>query len=141
MATNEEVDFNLLQKTAGPYPLEAFEFVREGLGYTVDQLQDMSNQMPDISGLDEDEDHHVSGQELCLGLRDFAIRQYGLLAPAVLQHWNVRRTADFGRIVFAMIDHGLMRKNERDSIDDFQDVFDFEEEFARDRVLEMLSNN
>lgn len=141
MAANEEVDFNSLQKTAGPYPLEAFEFVREGLGYTVDQLEELNNQMPDVPGLDEDEDHHVSGQELCLGLRDFAIRQYGLLAPAVLQHWNVRRTADFGRIVFAMIDHGLMRKNERDSIDDFQDVFDFEEEFARDRVLEMLSNN
>ena len=138
MGEHEEVDFGALQKTAGPYPLEAFEFVREGLGFTVEQLQE-----PDASldSEDDEEDRHVSGQELCLGLRDFAIRQYGLMAPAVLQHWNVRRTADFGRIVFAMIDYGLMRKNDRDSMDDFQDVFDFNEEFARDRVLASLSRN
>lgn len=140
MDTHEEVDFDSLQKTAGPYPLEAFEFVREGLGYTVDQLQELRTASL-ATGLQEFEDQHVSGQELCLGLRDYAIRQYGLMAPAVLQHWNVRRTADFGRIVFAMIDHGLMRKNERDSIEHFQDVFNFKEEFARDRVLATLLSN
>ena len=63
------------------------------------------------------------------------------MALAVLHHWNVRRTSDFGRIVFAMIDYGLMRKNDRDSIEDFQDVFDFDIEFDRDRVLAMLSSN
>lgn len=140
MDAHDEVDFNSLQKTAGPYPLEAFEFVREGLGFTVDQLQELRAASL-ATGLQEFEDQHVSGQELCLGLRDYAIRQYGLMAPAVLQHWNVRRTADFGRIVFAMIDHGLMRKNERDSIEDFQDVFSFKEEFAQDRVLATLSSN
>ena len=138
MGNHEEVDFGALQKTAGPYPLEAFEFVREGLGFTVEQLQQIRGE-PLIMG--DEEDRHVSGQELCLGLRDFAIRQYGLMAPAVLHHWNVRRTSDFGRIVFAMIDYGLMRKNDRDSIEDFQDVFDFDIEFDRDRVLAMLSSN
>ncbi len=55
----------------------------------------------------------------CLGLRDYAQQQFGLLAMTVLNSWNIRRTDDFGKIVFAMIG-GLLRKTEQDSIADFQ---------------------
>lgn len=65
-----------------------------------------------------------------MGLRDYAIRQYGLLARTVLTHWNVRRTEDFGRIVFAMVQAGELRKSDDDSPGDFREVYDFDEAFA-----------
>ena len=79
-------------------------------------------------------DRHVSGQQLCLGLRDYAIERYGILAPAVLEHWHIIRTEDFGRIVFAMIDAGLMSKTSADTLEAFRAVFDFGEAFCRDEL-------
>jgi uncharacterized repeat protein (TIGR04138 family) len=113
---------NEIVARTGLYPVEAFEFVRSGLGYTAQKVY------PDDEKLSESE-QHVSGRQLCYGLRDFAIRRYGLLAKPVLYHWNVRRTGDFGRIVFAMIDSGMMRKTPQDCIEDFDNVFDFAQAF------------
>ena len=51
---------------------------------------------------------HVAGQELCWACRDLAIRQFGLLAPSVLGHWNIESTSDMGRIVFTLVEVGLL---------------------------------
>lgn len=119
-------DFKTLRAKAGPFPPQAYQFVREGLAHTVKTLHgDTANTM-----MVEDETRHVTGQQLCLGLRDFAIKQYGLLAKTVLCSWSITGTTDFGRIVFAMIDAGLMRKTEEDTLEDFQAVFDFDEAFS-----------
>jgi len=72
---------------------------------------------------------HVSGQDLCWGLRDYALQRWGRLARSVLAAWDVLETFDFGRIVFAMIDFDFMQKQPSDTIDDFRDVFDFAEAF------------
>ncbi len=121
---------------AGPYPLAAYNFVREGLGYTVEQSH--GNHDDEMSAL-QSGDHHINGQQLCLGLRDYAIEQYGMLAPAVLSHWNIHRTDDFGRIVFAMIDAGLMSKTDEDTVDDFRAVYNFQEAFSREQLLAHLA--
>jgi uncharacterized repeat protein (TIGR04138 family) len=68
---------------------------------------------------------HVSGQELCHGIRALAIERFGPLARTVFRSWGVTRTADFGRIVFHLIDAGLMGKTDTDAIKDFENVFDF----------------
>lgn len=73
---------------------------------------------------------HVSGRELCWALRDYALERWGLLAPVVLRSWNIRSTRDFGHIVFGFIDFDLMRKQDGDSIEDFDDVFNFDEAFG-----------
>ena len=118
-----------IREKAGPYPPEAFEFVREGLAHTV-KLVHGDAAAHAGEGQFDDASRHVSGQQLCLGLRDYALRKYGMMALTVLHRWGVRRTDDFGRIVFAMIDAGLMRKTDQDSLEDFQGVFDFEEAFS-----------
>ena len=122
-----EVDWNEILSSV-PYPIEAFAFVREGLNYSVEAVHEDPDSM-------SEEERHISGQQLCLGLRDLAISKYGLLAPVVLEHWRVRRTRDFGRIVFAMIDAGLMTKTPSDTMEDFQAVYDFDEAFSRDMLL------
>ena len=72
---------------------------------------------------------HVSGRELCWGLRDYAQRRWGLMARCVLESWNIRHTSDFGRVVFGFIDFDLMQKQSGDAIEDFEDQFDFEQAF------------
>ena len=49
---------------------------------------------------------------------------------AVLRKWQITSCQDFGQIVFAMVDAGLMHKNDEDSIKDFADVFDFADAFS-----------
>ena len=118
-------DWKFLRDKAGPFPPAAYQFVREGLAHTVKGIHGDAPSM-----MHDEEGRHVSGQQLCLGLRDFALKQYGRLAKMVLASWNITETGDFGRIVFAMIDAGLMRKTEEDTMEDFQGVFDFDEAFG-----------
>jgi uncharacterized repeat protein (TIGR04138 family) len=74
----------------------------------------------------------VSGQQLCEAARQFGQQQYGFLAKTVLATWGLRSTADIGEIVFNMIDIGQMRKTRSDKREDFHDVYDFDDAFARD---------
>lgn len=106
------------------YPLQAFLFVRRGLDETVRQIHGQP------AAQDEPAQRHISGQALCHGLKQYASEQYGLLARTVLARWNVTRTEDFGRIVFAMVDAGILQKTAEDSLKDFDSVFDFRQAFA-----------
>lgn len=120
MAESHKDTREILTK-AGPYPLAAYEFVRQGLAHTVSVVHGEPR---------DDQNQHVSGQQLCLGLRDFALRQYGMLARTVLGRWGIHKTDDFGKMVFALIEAGLLRKTEDDCIDDFRGVYDFDEAFS-----------
>lgn len=112
---------------AGPYPLNAYQFVQEGLRYTVERTHDQADSASTGT-------RHVSGQQLCMGLRDFAIEQFGLLAPVVLASWHVHRTDDFGRMVFALIELGAMSKTAQDTLDDFRGIYDFAEAFGSESL-------
>ncbi len=126
MSQPKPINWKTMQeRSGGSFPPEAFQFVREGLNHTVTMLHGIDGN----SEAAADESNHVDGQQLCLGLRDYAIEQYGKLALTVLRRWGVNGTADFGKIVFAMIDVGLMRKTDEDSMDDFVDVYEFGEAF------------
>lgn len=108
-------DLEDIAKTDGRYGPAAYKFVYEGLGYTVRNVTD--------------EPRHVSGQTLCEGLRKMAIEKYGRLALLVLTSWGVKTTRDFGEIVYALINHEWMSAQPNDTIDDFNDVYDFETVF------------
>src|SRR5207249_7853959 len=105
----------------GLYPIEAYEFIQQGLGYTVNKIHGQDKD-PAVS-------RHVNGRDLCGGLREYALLKWGLLARTVLQRWNIKRTVDFGRIVFALVDSGYMQKTDDDTLEDFRDVFDFKSAF------------
>ena len=128
-------DWKAIRELAGPYPQAAFDFVRQGLEHTAQAVHGpesappQADPTPAADSETGESQRHVSGQQLCLGLRDFAVRKYGRLARLVLSRWSIRRTDDFGRIVFAMIDAGLMRKTDADTIEDFAGVYEFDEAF------------
>jgi uncharacterized repeat protein (TIGR04138 family) len=117
-----KVDWSRIRELSGVRAPEAFQFLQEGLEHTVGMIH--GDEPP------EDDTRHVDGSQLCLGLREHAIEQYGMLARTVLRHWGIHRTEDFGKMVFALVECGLMRKTEDDSIEDFQGVYDFDEAFA-----------
>ncbi len=73
---------------------------------------------------------HVTGPELAWACRDFALQQFGLLAPRVLEYWGVTRTEDFGRIVFVLVRAGLLVTQPTDREEDFAGVYDFASAFG-----------
>jgi uncharacterized repeat protein (TIGR04138 family) len=79
---------------------------------------------------------HVTGSELSWACRDFAVRQFGLLAEPVLGYWGVRRTEDFGRIVFNLVSVGLLSTQPGDREGDFAGVFEFNAAFREPYVWE-----
>jgi uncharacterized repeat protein (TIGR04138 family) len=97
------------------FSASAVRFVHEALGYTAKNVAT--------------EPKHVSGQTLCEGLRKLAIEKWGRLALLVLNAWGVKTTRDFGEIVYLMIRHKWMSAQPNDSIDDFNDVYDFKTVF------------
>lgn len=72
---------------------------------------------------------HLTGTELAWACRDFALEQFGMLASAVLTHWGVHTTEDFGQIVFMLIEVGLLARQPTDKLEDFEHVYDFAEVF------------
>ena len=118
------------------YPVDAFIFVQQGLDYTVRKIH---GETEDEIDPEQMQDRHVSGAELCHGLRQFAIRQYGMLARTVLKRWRINSCEDFGRIVFAMVEAELMHKTDNDRVEDFVGVFAFDDEAFMPRLS--LSEN
>ena len=110
------------------YDVRGLKFVFEGLAATIDKF-----------GKEEREGvpRHITGQELAWGLAEVAQKRWGRLAAMVLEHWGIHTTRDFGEIVYLMIDYGWMTSQETDTIDDFNNVFDFSEFFEKQYVIEI----
>jgi uncharacterized repeat protein (TIGR04138 family) len=125
VSSGSSLDWPTIRSRASQFPEEAFDFVREGLRLTSQTLHGK----PEELDAAPDERRHVSGQQLCMGLRDLGVQRYGLLARTVLGRWGIRKTEDFGTIVYSLIDRGELRAGDSDSIDDFKGVFDFVEAF------------
>jgi len=79
----------------------------------------------------EGQERHVTGQEVLTGMRGHAQALFGPLAAQVWRSWGVRETLDWGRIVFLLVDGGLLNRQESDTIEDFRSGFDFDEVFVR----------
>lgn len=72
---------------------------------------------------------HVNGTELSWAVRDLAWERFGLIARSVLAEWGVRSTADIGRIVYSLVEIGLLSTQPGDRESDFHDVYDFDAAF------------
>lgn len=113
----QEKSVQQVVQDVGLYPPEAYAFIQKALGHTVQKLHGTQK--------DPKASRHITGADLCEGLREVALAEWGRLARTVLRRWNITSTLDFGRIVFAMVEGGLMQKTEDDSIEDFRNVYDF----------------
>jgi uncharacterized repeat protein (TIGR04138 family) len=120
------------------YRLDAYAFVFEALNYAQQELR-MGREVPsepiptEKGGAEETgPQKHVTGQELCKAIREYALRQYGYMAKTVLNTWGIQSTNDIGEIVFNLIKIGQMRKTPEDHREDFNDLYDFETTFQQE---------
>jgi len=105
------------------YAAEAYYFLREALDYTSKAVQ--KEQRP------AGRPRHVTGAELCHGIREYALQEFGPLAFLVLTTWGLRKTDDFGEMVYTLIAAGKLGASENDKKSDFAAIYDFEEAFVQ----------
>ena len=104
-----------LRARGGPYHERGFLFMLATIEYLQSRL---------------DARRHVTGAELAWACRDFAQQQFGLLAQGVLTHWGITRTEDIGRIVFTLVEVGLLVTQPGDTESDFEGVYQFADVFG-----------
>ena len=120
--------YKLIEEICGRdarYKPDAYEFVMQALHSTQARLKRRG---------------HLQGGELLEGIRSLIIDQYGPMAGTVLRHWGVSSTLDFGHIVFNMVENRILSRTEEDSLEDFRDVYTFEDAFGhvlRDMPLDL----
>jgi len=112
--TFEEAVAQILKEDSR-YAPEAYHFIRETLDFTTRSLKKPT----------EGPGRHISATELLEGIRQYALKEYGPLAMTVLQAWGIRQCADFGQIVFNLVNKKFLGKTDDDSAHDFDHGYDF----------------
>jgi len=97
------------------YAPAAYRFVMwEGIEYTTKEHLKLT----------EKTRRHLTGQEVCEGLRKLALQQFGYMAYEVWQSWGIVGTRDWGNVIFNLCEHKLLQRTEQDKIEDFDNVYD-----------------
>jgi uncharacterized repeat protein (TIGR04138 family) len=119
----QKLDFSeavaLLGGDGSPYHQDAYFFLREALDFAVKLRKRQAG-----------EGGHVTGAQLCEGIRQLALKSYGPMVPTVFEYWGIRKTDDFGEMVWNLIDLGVFGRTETDSKDDFREVYSFHDAFV-----------
>ena len=101
------------------FQMEAYTFVMESLQFYNEQRAMQPGQ-------------HITASQLLDGCKEYALNSFGPMTLFTLHSWGITTTLDIGLIVYNMIDVGLMGKTKEDSLEDFSDVFLFEDVFKED---------
>lgn len=98
----------------------AYLFLKDALDFTLKRAAEGNGGQP----------RHVSGRELVQGFRDLALQEFGPMAHTLMDEWGLENTRNIGEMVFHLIDEQMFGKQDSDTLDDFEHIFDFEEAFA-----------
>jgi uncharacterized repeat protein (TIGR04138 family) len=103
------------------YQRDAYVFLRDALDFTTKQQKKVKGATV----------RHVSGPELLGGVRQYALKEFGPLVMTVFDNWGIHSCEDIGNMVFNLIGAGIFGKTEEDSIEDFKNVYEFEEAYVK----------
>ena len=98
------------------YKQESYEFVMESFSFAHRKFKRFK---------------HISGRQFLEGIKDLLLKKFGPMTMAVLKHWGIDCTDDFGHIVFNLVEKKVLSKTEEDNIESFHNVFDFEVVFKK----------
>lgn len=104
------------------YPPAAFLFVQRAVVFTHRRVARAKH--PAGS-------RHVTGPELLDGIRRLALEEFGPFARLVFNDWGITATRDFGRLVFLMVEAGVLGASKHDALADFDDGYDFATAFEQ----------
>ena len=114
---NQELD-NIIENVCERdkrYKSDAYVFVLEALNFTQKKFRRLK---------------HVTGEELLSGIRELLLEKFGPMTLSVLRHWGVKKTEDFGNIVFNLVSNKVLSRTEEDTVESFKDGYDFKEAFG-----------
>jgi uncharacterized repeat protein (TIGR04138 family) len=127
MTPNEQPFWDAVDQLRGEEPRyrrEAYGFLVAALGTTVQSLP------PERLG--DPQRRHLTGQELLSGIVALARREFGAMAPTVFREWGIRRSEDWGAIVFELVEAGQLSARPEDRLEDFSGGPDLLEALAAD---------
>ncbi len=110
---------NILRRDSRFDP-QAYLFLKDALDFTLKRAAEDNAGQP----------RHVSGRELLLGFRDLALQEFGPMAHTLMAEWGLDNTRNVGEMVFHLIDEQMFGKQDSDTLEDFENIFDFDEAFA-----------
>jgi uncharacterized repeat protein (TIGR04138 family) len=102
------------------YAADAYYFVSGALRRAFESRSEKGDSGP----------RHVTGGELLAAARDLALDEFGPMAMAVMNAWGIEESLDIGKIVFGMVEKGVLSASEEDSLDDFRQGFDLAGELS-----------
>jgi uncharacterized repeat protein (TIGR04138 family) len=114
------------------YACEAYEFVFDALEYAQKRL----GRTPRGAAAAEAKPH-VSVPQLLIGVRDLALREFGLLARTVFRFWGINRTADFGEMLRNLVRAELMCMTDEDERCDYANVYDLDQALVQGYRIEL----
>ena len=128
MTLEEQLDIiRKIYEEDDTFPPMAYCFVRDSVHKALDNITKAKRE---LFFNDEEQPPDIKGADLCRFFRNTLINRFGPCAIDVLDTWNIKKTSDFGKIVYKLIAVEILGKSENDSIEDFDDVYDFTEEFV-----------
>ncbi len=96
------------------YHPDAYEFVMEALSFAQKKFKQAK---------------HINGREFLEGIKGLLLKKFGPMTIPVLDYWGVKKTEDFGNIVFNLEQYKIIAKDADDHYETFKDVYDFQEVF------------
>jgi uncharacterized repeat protein (TIGR04138 family) len=94
----------------------AYFFLKDALDFTLKRIAESNNGQA----------RHITGPELLVGFRDYALECFGPMAATLMSEWSIRKCQDIGDMVFQLIDEQVFGKQESDRKEDFSEAFDFQ---------------
>ncbi|GAA5484117.1 Minf_1886 family protein [Haloferula sargassicola] len=98
---------------------QAYLFLKDSLDFTLKRAAETNSGRA----------RHVSGRELLAGFRDLALQEFGPMSSTLMELWGLTETRNVGEMVFHLIEEQMFGRQESDTLEDFEGVFDFQEAF------------
>lgn len=103
------------------YAPDAYHFLRDALDVTIKTMQQGRKSAVE----------HVSGPELCEGVRTYALQQFGPMVPTIFEAWGLGTTRDIGEMVFNLIRTRAFSRSDSDKVEDFENIYSFADAFQK----------
>lgn len=108
--------FSIKEKN-GKYPEKAYLFAFK-------ILKDLAK-----NNKNQQKSENIKAANLLITFRNYALNEFGPMTASVLQEWNICSCRDLGNVIFDLVNAGVLEKDETDRIEDFEEIYDFNEAF------------
>lgn len=109
-----------ISKRDARFDPDAYLMIKEALDFTVNRAKERN----------EGTNRHVSGPELLEGFRDYILENFGPMSFTMLREWGVHSCTHVGEMVFHLIGEQVFGKQDSDSVEDFSEIYQFDEAFV-----------